>query len=58
MKVWVIMGNDFPDGVASSEEKAKEHIKKAKADWEKKHPESRMIYWRSYEYELDGGLEE
>ena len=46
--VWVIMGNDFPVGVYSTEAKAKAFIAKQKdADG------GRRIYWRSYQYVVD-----
>lgn len=57
MKVWVIMGNDYPDAVIGSEEEAKDYIdKKKKEDIQKR--EKAMpgygprIYWRSYEFDL------
>lgn len=55
MKVWVIMGNDFPDAVYGNEEAAGKYIDKKKIEKEehKKRGESgSMIYWRPYEFEL------
>jgi hypothetical protein len=61
-KVWVIMGNDFPDSAFSDEEKAEAYVtaKKAqdRAEHDKdpqryKYPYSPRIYWRHYEFEVD-----
>lgn len=49
MKVFVVMGNDFPDCVFDDSDKADEYIKTKKDDDQK---EFRRIYWRSYEFEV------
>ncbi len=51
MKVWVIMGNDYPCGVATSERQVKVMIYLEKRKDRKHYPKPR-IYYRSYEYEL------
>lgn len=52
MKVWVIMGNDFPDAVFSSEKAADKHVEKMKAETDKRPGGTPRIYWRSYEFTL------
>lgn len=47
-KVWVVMGNDFPDAVFSSEEKATAYC----AEKKKEPSPGARIHWRSYEFEL------
>lgn len=68
MRVWVIMGNDFPEAVKLSEKDAEDFIKKMKKKEEKEEqvkqpmgPRPKIysmgprqkIYWRSYEFETD-----
>ena len=55
MKVWVIMGNDYPDSVFASEEAAEKYIAGKKAE----HLRAQQlgggfsrIHWRSYEFEV------
>lgn len=56
MSVFVVMGNDFPDAVFSTEEKADAYIN-LKKDEEALRMASeqypRRVYWRSYEFGLD-----
>lgn len=54
MKVWVIMGNDFPDAVLESEEAADKYINHKKELTKRKMEilGGSMIYWRSYEFEV------
>ena len=54
MKVYVIMGNDFPESVFASEEVAERYVKAKMADPANRHERSNTprIYWRSYEFEL------
>lgn len=51
-KVFVIMGNDFPDSVVSSQKAADEYIEARKAV-DKAMKVGHRIYWRSYEFEID-----
>jgi hypothetical protein len=51
MKVFVIMGNDFPDCVFASEEAAEKFIEQKKAEYDKSALRPR-IYWRFYEFEV------
>lgn len=57
MKVWVVMGNDFPDAVFVSREAAEEYCAKERVD----EADQRIrngdkfgprIHWRTYEFEL------
>jgi hypothetical protein len=56
MKVWVVMGNDYPDAVFSSEKAADDFIAEKKREHEAKaHHEGGAhwkIYWRAYEFDL------
>lgn len=52
MKVWVVMGNDFPNAVFSSEAAADEYCARKKAEPPVHHGNFRRIYWRTYEFEL------
>jgi len=52
MKVYVVMGNDFPDKVFATEEAAEAYCIEKKSN-----PENRVlgisrIYWRVYEFEV------
>lgn len=51
--VWVIMGNDYPDGVKLSKESAEKYIKQKKEENERQMKEGTQgkIYWRYYQYE-------
>ncbi len=58
MKVWVIMGNDYPHKVFADKEKAEEYLEKKEAV-EKEiasrplHSRERgRIYWRLYDFEV------
>ncbi len=51
MKIWVIMGNDFPCGVAGSEEKGQAIIEELREKDNQHYPPS-IIYYRLYEYEV------
>ena len=60
MKVWVIMGNNFPAGVRFSEKEANVFIAQKESEEEKKFLQERgrsrskhdprRIYWRCYEF--------
>lgn len=62
MKVWVVMGNDYPDSVYKTENAAATFInakneEREKADRKKRRLGSGSggygrIYWRSYEFEI------
>lgn len=54
MKIFVIMGNDYPDAVRASEEAAQEYVDEQNAESKKKHGplDSRRVYWRYYDFEL------
>jgi hypothetical protein len=53
MKVWVIMGNDYPDCVFATEEAAEKYLRSKMDD-----PANKLkyggarIYWRHYEFEV------
>ena len=50
MKVYVIMGNDYPGAVFSTKEAAEKFV----AERKKKCKDGLTpIYWRSYEFEMD-----
>lgn len=55
-KVYVVMGNDFPDAVYDSEQAASDYIKGKKESLEEKTHRERyghgLIHWRSYAFEL------
>jgi hypothetical protein len=53
MIVYVIMGNDYPDSVFTSENKAKVYVKRKNAKDKKEFPHCR-IFWRLYPFDLDG----
>lgn len=50
MKVFVVMGNDFPDSVFSDKATADAHIAKIKEEDKDRSP---RIYWRVHEFELN-----
>lgn len=54
MKVWVVTGNDYPDAIFDSEKAADDYctLKKRENAAEQQPGYRRMIYWRSYEFEL------
>ena len=53
MKVWVVMGNDYPDAVFDSHKGAMAHIESRAQEDSKFAKEMRpKIYWRAYEFEL------
>lgn len=55
MKVWVVMGNDYPAAVCASAQAAEIFIDGKKSeDEERKRSEGGgpRIYWRSYEFDL------
>lgn len=53
MKVWVVMGNDFPETVFDTEKSADDFVAEKKADPANTNQfGGRRIYWRSYEFEL------
>lgn len=49
MKVFVIMGNDYPNAVCATEAEAKAYCAEMRA---KSDADSRMIYWRHYEFDM------
>ena len=49
MKVYVVMGNDFPDAVYAKEADARAYCEFRK---QKDTEEGRRIYWRVYEFEV------
>ena len=51
MKVYVVMGNDFPDAVFSDAAAAERYI--AGKNQETKTIPSRRVYWRAYAFLLD-----
>lgn len=55
MKLYVIMGNDFPSGVMDDEAKAAAFCtNRMDAQRDPQHPHvSPRIYWRYYEFELN-----
>lgn len=55
MKVWVIMGNDYPWGVFSSEEAADKCIADLKAKEAEKGLYDAKVHWRTYEFLLFSG---
>lgn len=54
MKVYVVMGNDYPDSVFNTEEAAEAYCQKRKNEPGNKHDlgNSYRIYWRVYEFDL------
>lgn len=51
MKVWVVMGNDFPDAVFFTKASAEAYCER-KRDEPKIDPYHARIYWRHYEFEV------
>lgn len=49
MKVWVIMGNDFPAAVRLTKRAADRYVERQKEEGRKKMAYHR-IYWRHYEF--------
>lgn len=54
MRVWVIMGNDYPDAVFASEEAANAYVETKKAEPASQGQFSPRIYWRAYDFQLQG----
>lgn len=54
MKVYVIMGNDYPECVYAKKTDADAYVEDKKREQKKMTPEQHgsRIYWRSYEFEL------
>lgn len=50
MKVHLVMGNDFPAAVFSTEELAAAYCERRRGE---ELPGMRRIHWRHYEFELD-----
>ena len=48
MKVWVIMGNDYPEAVCNTEEGANKRIAECKKEQTGRYGPRAVIYWRSY----------
>lgn len=60
MKVFVLMGNDFPEKVFANETEANEICKALMDAPSNRHIHgsgSRIIYWRIYPFELEGAHE-
>jgi hypothetical protein len=59
-RLYVIMGNDFPDGVCSTEDKAKKVVERLKAKEAEEYPNRRAmrIHWRYYDFEVDSLVKE
>lgn len=55
MKVFVVMGNDFPDSVFDSEDAAEAACDSKRAERERSPTGHRAIYWRIYEFTLNRG---
>ena len=53
-KVYVIMGNDYPSAVTSTEELAVKLVEKFKAAIPERYGRHANIYYRYYEFILDG----
>lgn len=53
MKVYVIMGNDYPDAVFSDKVVASAYCEKRKKEPANNTYDTPRIYWRSYEFALD-----
>lgn len=53
MRVWVVMGNDYPDAVFDNEVAANEYIRKARTIDKVKFGDTyTRIYWRAYTFEM------
>ena len=52
-KVFVVMSNDFPDCVISTEEGAEDYVATRIAVERALKPRGPRIYWRWYEFTLD-----
>lgn len=48
MRVYVVMGNDYPEAVFSTPSAAEAFCRKKKAE-----REDRRIYWRDYDFVVD-----
>lgn len=53
MKMWVVMGNDYPAAICSSGAIAQRRIIELKASKDRIYGESAVIYWRAYDFEVD-----
>lgn len=56
-KVFVVMGNDFPDAAFSTEAAANAYVERKKAEPRPEGSRSR-IYWRAYDFVLDQKMTE
>ena len=52
-RVWVVMSNDYPDSVFSNEEDAEAYVECMSAG-QRKVPSRSRIYWRCYEFKVEG----
>lgn len=52
VKVWVVMGNDYPDAVFTTEAAAKAYCEEQKKKSLYPGTSTPRIYWRTYEFEL------
>lgn len=52
MKVFVVMGNDYPDSVWRNEKEAEEYCELKKSDKTTQTMGHARIYWRTYEFKL------
>ncbi len=53
MRVYVVMGNDFPDAVFAKADDAEAYCKREDA---KNIPHTQRIHWRFYDFELQDSL--
>jgi hypothetical protein len=52
-KMFVIMGNDYPAGICSTEAEAEKYIETKKSDTKDQAFHAPRIYWRHYDFWLD-----
>ena len=52
MKVWVLMGNDWPDSVYATKKKAEAAVKQRREIDDHAVDHRPRIYWRHYEFEV------
>ncbi len=58
-QIWVVMGNDYPDSVFSTQERASQKIKEVRGGNRRSslgdfgYDEANRVYWRYFEFELD-----
>lgn len=52
MKVWVVMGNDYPDSVFATEAAAETYVAEKKKEKTEQLFGHARIHWRAYEFEV------